>query len=408
MEGASYAPVERFESPLEREPMKAALLFLPVTALALALNGCGAKVSAANAAPPAPEVGVAPVIARSVADTDEFSGRFRAVDRVEVRPRVSGYIASSQFVEGREVKKGDVLFVIDPRPYEADLKRAKAELARAREQLALAGSQRERAQRLLQQNAISREEAEALVSASVQSDANVQAAQAALDVAALNLQWTQVTAPISGVIGRQEVTPGNLVSAGQTLLTTLVSVDPIYVEFDGDEAAYLKYVNPAVAARQSEVQTPVLIGLSNEQGYPHAGVIAFANNELDGETGTIRFRGRLNNSDRRFRPGMFARVKMVSAGRYDADLINDAAVGTDQDLRFVYVVDAANKVEYRKVTLGPLVDGLRVVREGLKPGENIVIEGLPRVRPGITVNPKRIAMGTPSGGTAALAINNAE
>jgi len=349
---------------------------------------------------------VAAVILRSVADTDEFSGRFKAVDRVEVRPRVSGYIASSEFAEGREVKKGDVLFLIDQRPYAAELKRAQAELARAREQLALAGSQRERAQRLLQQNAISREEAEALESASVQSDANVQVAQAALDVAALNLQWTRVTAPISGVVGRQEITPGNLVTAGQTLLTTLVSVDPIYVEFDGDEAAYLKYVNPA-AAGSERAETPVLIGLSNEQGYPHAGVIAFANNELDAATGTIRFRGRLDNTDRRFRPGMFARVKMVSANNYDADLIDDAAVGTDQDLRFVYVVVAGNKVEYRKVTLGPVVDGLRVVREGLKPGENIVVDGLPRVHPGIVVNPKQMAM-VPDESKAALAANNTD
>jgi RND family efflux transporter MFP subunit len=388
--------------------MRALTWFLPATALAMGLNGCGTKVSAAIAAP-APEVAVASVIGRNVVDTDEFSGRFRAVDRVEVRPRVSGYIASSQFVEGREVKRGDVLFVIDPRPYQAELKRAKAELARAREQLALARSQRERAKRLLEQNAISREEAESLESASVQSDANVQAAQAALDVAALNLQWTEVTAPISGVVGRQEVTPGNLVSAGQSLLTTLVSVDPIYVEFDGDEAAYLKYVNPALSAKPSEVQTPVLIGLSNEQGYPHSGVIAFANNELDGETGTIRFRGRLANPDRRFRPGMFARVKMLSAKRYDADLIDDAAVGTDQDLRFVYVLGAANKLEYRKVTLGPMVDGLRVVKEGLQAGESIVVDGLPRVHPGLTVNPKRTTMGAAqSTDKTALTANNAD
>jgi RND family efflux transporter MFP subunit len=386
--------------------MKAALWFLPAAALITTLTGCGKQVSAANAAPPAPEVGVAAVILRSVADTDEFSGRFKAVDRVEVRPRVSGYIASSEFAEGREVKKGDVLFLIDQRPYAAELKRAQAELARAREQLALAGSQRERAKRLLQQNAISREEAEALESASVQSDANVQVAQAALDVAALNLQWTRVTAPISGVVGRQEITPGNLVTAGQTLLTTLVSVDPIYVEFDGDEAAYLKYVNPA-AAGSERAETPVLIGLSNEQGYPHAGVIAFANNELDAATGTIRFRGRLDNTDRRFRPGMFARVKMVSANNYDADLIDDAAVGTDQDLRFVYVVVAGNKIEYRKVTLGPVVDGLRVVREGLKPGENIIVDGLPRVHPGIVVNPKQMAM-VPDESKAALAANNTD
>jgi RND family efflux transporter MFP subunit len=387
-----------------------ALWLLPLAASAALLTGCGAQVSAAIAPPPAPEIPVATVITRSVADTDEFSGRFRAVDRVEVRPRVSGYIAASEFAEGREVAKGDVLFTIDPRPYAAELKRAQADLARAKEQLALAGSQRERAERLLKQNAISREEAESLTSASVQSDANVQSAEAALDVAALNLQWTQVRAPIAGVIGRQEVTPGNLVSAGQTLLTTLVSVDPIYVEFDGDEAAYLKYVNTGAARGQPKVQTPVLIGLTNEQGYPHAGVIAFANNELDANTGTIRFRGRLENADRRFRPGMFARVKMVSAGRYDANLIDDAAVGTDQDLRYVYVLGAANKLEYRRVTLGPLVDGLRVVREGLKPGENLVVDGLARVRPGLQINPKHVVMnaGRSDDHTGAVALNNAD
>jgi RND family efflux transporter MFP subunit len=404
---------------------------------ALSMTGCGgdAAARAAAVAPSPPQVDVAQVVARRVTEFDEFTGRFEAVERVEIRPRVSGYIASVNFAEGREVKKGDVLFVIDPRPYEADYKHAKAQLDQARSQSELAKSERERATRLLQAHAISQEEYDTRVAGLQQADANVEAAQAALDTAALNLTFTRVTAPISGRISRALVTEGNLVTSGQTMLTTLVSLDPIYVRFDGDEQAYLKYTKlarenakerasatvagvgskagaetgksasrnkPLARGNQApngnspeagEAGAAVMVGLADEPGYPHTGVMVFVDNELDPTTGTIRGRARLDNHDRAFTPGLFARVKLMGSNQYDATLVNDSAIGTDQTVRYVLVVGADNKVQYRPVKLGPIIDGLRVITDGLKPGETIVVNGLQRVRPGSPVTPERVAMG---------------
>jgi RND family efflux transporter MFP subunit len=376
-------------------------------AAALTLTGCGsnaaAQAAAAAAAAPPTQVDVAQVVSKQVTEFDEFTGRFEAVERVEIRPRVSGYIASVNFEQGREVKKGDVLFVIDQRPYEADYKHAKAQLDQARSQSTLAKSERERATKLLQAHAISQEEYDTRVAGLEQADANVEAAQAALDTSALNLTFTKVTAPISGRISRALVTEGNLVSTGQTLLTTLVSIDPIYVRFDGDEQAFLRYTKIAREAAQSKAGakgneagttgSPVLVGLANEPGYPHQGVMVFVDNELDPTTGTIRGRAKLDNHDRAFTPGLFARVKLMGSNQYNALLINDSAVGTDQTVRYVLVVGADNKVQYRPVKLGPIIDGLRVVTEGLTAGETIVVSGLQRVRPGSPVTPARVAMG---------------
>jgi RND family efflux transporter MFP subunit len=388
-------------------------IVVPALALSLLIvAGCARNEAApAAAAPPAPQVSVAQVLTRPVTDFDEFTGRFVAVERVEVRPRVSGYIASVALTPGRVVKKGDVLFTIDARPYEAELKRAKAELARARTQLALARSERDRATRLLEMRAISHEEFDSRVAGSEQADANVDVASAALDTAALNLSFTRVESPISGLVSREEVTTGNLVTSGQTLLTTVVSVDKIYAEFEGDERVYLKY---AALSRSGELANardsnlPVWVGLADEQGTPHEGKVVFVDNALDAQTGTIRVRALLDNRERRFTPGLFARVKLVGSGQYQATLINDSAIGTDQNVRYVFAVNPENKVEYRAVKLGPVVDGLRVVREGLKPGEYIVVNGLQRVRPGITVAPQRVAMGVKPGvgvGAPALALN---
>lgn len=371
-------------------------------AAAMTLTGCGSNAAAQQAAaPPPPQVDVAQVVAKQVTEFDEFTGRFEAVDRVEIRPRVSGYISERHFSEGSEVNKGDVLFVIDPRPYEATFKHAKAQLDQARSQAVLAKSERERATKLLQSHAISQEEYDSRVAGLEQADANVEAAQAALDSAALDLSFTRVTAPISGRISRALVTEGNLVTAGQTELTTLVSLDPIYVRFDGDEQAYLKYIKIARDAAKAKEKgnqagttgSPVLVGLANEAGYPHQGVMVFVDNELDPTTGTIRGRAKLENHDRAFTPGLFARVKLMGSNKYDALLINDSAVGTDQTVRYVLVVGADNKVEYRPVKLGPIIDGLRVVTDGLKAGETIVVSGLQRVRPGSPVTPARVAMG---------------
>ena len=369
---------------------------------ALTLTGCGSNASAqAAAAPPPPQVDVAQVVSKQVTEFDEFTGRFEAVERVEIRPRVSGYIASRNFAEGREVQKGDVLFVIDPRPYEADYKHAKAQLDQARSQSVLAKSERERATKLLQSHAISQEEYDTRAAGLEQADANVEAAQAALDQSALNLSWTRVTAPITGRVSRALVTEGNLVTAGQTELTTLVSLDPIYVRFDGDEQAYLKYTKIAREAAQAKVKgneagttgSPVLVGLADEAGYPHQGVMVFEDNELDPTTGTIRGRARLENHDRAFTPGLFARVKLMGSNKYEALMVNDSAVGTDQTVRYVLVVGADNKVQYRPVKLGPVIDGLRVVTDGLHAGETVVVSGLQRVRPGAQVNPEKVAMG---------------
>src|SRR5262245_5979969 len=349
---------------------RSSVVLIPVVvATLLAVAGCAPNEAAPAAAAQAPHVSVARVVSRSVTDFDEFTGKFTAVERVELRPRVSGYIASVALVPGHEVKKGDVLFTIDQRPYQAELKRTEAELARARTQLALSKSERERAVKLLDQHAISREEFDSRVSGNEAAEANLQAASAAVDNAALNLSFTQVRSPIAGLVSREEVTEGNLVSAGQTLLTTVVSVDKIYVEFEGDEQVYLKY---AALARNGEIANsrdtanPVWVGLANESGTPHEGKMVFIDNALDPQTGTIRARALLDNADRKFTPGLFARVKLIGSGKYNAVLVNDSAIGTDQNVRFVFALDAENKVQYRPVKLGPLVDeNLRVVRDGL-------------------------------------------
>jgi RND family efflux transporter MFP subunit len=374
------------------------LLLAAGSIAALLASACARNVAAQQQAAPLPQVTVAAAVSRKVTEFDEFTGRFEAVERVEVRPRVSGYISSVNFTDGNEVKKGEVLFVIDPRPYVAERDKARAQLAQARSQLALAKSERERAVKLLGQHAISQEEFDTRTAGSEQAQASVAAAQAALDAAELDLEFTRVTAPIAGRISRALVTSGNFVANGQTLLTTLVSLDPIYVTFDGDEQAYLRYGKPARASARggsSEPRNPVLVGLANESGYPHQGAMVFVDNALDPATGTIRSRALLDNRERLFTPGLFARIRLLDSAQHDAVLVNDSAIGTDQTVRFVLVVGAGNKVEYRPVQLGPVVDGLRVVQSGLAAGETIVVNGLQRVRPGAQVQAQHVAMGEP-------------
>jgi len=373
------------------------LLLAAAAATASILSGCARNEAAEPNAAPLAQVTVAAAISRKVTEFDEFTGRFEAVERVEVRPRVSGYISSVHFKDGSEVKKGDVLFVIDPRPYVAERDKARAQLAQARSQLILARSERDRATKLLAQHAISQEEFDTRASGLEQGQANVEAAQAALDAAALNLDFTRLTAPISGRIGRALVTSGNFVTNGQTLLTTLVSLDPIYVSFDGDEKVYLKYTKLSRDGAHGG-RNAVQVGLADESGYPHQGVMVFVDNALDPATGTIRSRALLDNGDRLFTPGLFARLRLLGAHEHEAVLINDSAVGTDQTVRYVLVVGAGNKAEYRPVQLGPIVDGLRVVESGLASGETIVVNGLQRVRPGAQVQPQRVAMGEPPTG----------
>jgi RND family efflux transporter MFP subunit len=361
------------------------------------LSGCKSEATTAQQAP-APQVSVASALERDVTEWDEFTGRLEAVESVEVRPRVTGYIESVNFAEGSTVKKGDLLFVIDPRPYRAELSKAEAELARAVARSELAASDAARSKSLVDIKAVSREEYDTRVNASREATANVAAARAAVDATKLNLEFTRVTSPITGRVSKAAVTAGNLVTGGSnaaTLLTTVVSLDPIYVTFEGDEQIYLKYTALAQRGeRQSsrDVANPVLMGLANETDYPRRGAMVFVDNQVDPRTGTIRARASFENKDGFLTPGLFARVKLLGHNSFQAVLVDDRAIGTDQSQKFVYVVDAENKVVYRPVKVGRLTDGLRIVLQGLQPGETVIVNGLQRVRPGVVVAPERIAM----------------
>ena len=391
-----------------RTTVFSSLLAIAITAAAagLALSGCSQDQAAERAAPqPPPQVPVARVIERTITDSETFTGRFSAVHHVNVRPRVTGYISSVNFTDGSMVKKGQVLFVIDPRPYQAIYQEAAAQLDQARSRLALAKSDRARAIKLFAAHAVSREELDTRDANATQAEADVEAARAALDQAALNLSFTRVTSPITGRVGRAIVTAGNLVTSGQTLLTSVVSLNPIYVTFNADEHAYLKFEKyahngSAGAVSSSEGRTApdglgnaVYVGLEDEKGYPHQGRLVFLNNALDSGTGTIRARALLANPDDVFVPGLFARVKLIGNERYKAVLVNDSAIGTDQTVRYVLLVGKNDRIVYRPVELGPIVHGLRVVRSGLSPGDTIVVNGLMRVRPGMQVTPQLVAMG---------------
>ena len=382
---------------------------LAISLLALALAGCGSQ--AAEQAPPAPQVGVAPALQREVSQWDEFSGRIEAVQNVELRPRVSGYIDQVNYVEGQEVKKGDVLFTIDARSYRAELARANAELARARTQAELGRSEAARAKKLAEQQAISTESWEQRRAAADQAVADMQAAQAAVDSARLNLEFTQVRAPIDGRAGRAMVTAGNLVSAGDSasVLTTLVSQDTVFVYFDADEGTFLRYAQMARdGSRPSERggALPVRIGLVGEQGYPHQGKVDFLDNQVARSTGTIRVRALLDNRERLFTPGLFARVQLLGSGRFDAVLVDDKAVLTDQDRKYVYVVDKDGKAQRRDVRLGRSAEGLRIVEQGLAAGDRVVVDGVQKIfMPGMAVEAKPLAQASPPAGRDSAALN---
>ena len=347
-------------------------------------------------APPLQQVTVAEVPQRAIAEWDEFTGRLEAVDQVEIRPRVAGYITRVTFDEGKEVKKGEVLFEIDPRPYQAELARAEAELERARSAAALAASDVLRAGKLVKAQAISREEYDSRTSAEAQGGATVRAAEAAVETARLNLNWTRVRSPISGRVSNAMVTPGNLVEAGPpaTLLTTVVSLDSMYVYFDSDEQTYLRYASQAknTGANWREARLPVHLGLANETGHPHEGRLDFVDNQVDPKTGTIRTRAVFSNRSRALTPGLFARVKVVGSEKTKALLVRDAAIGTDQDRKFVLVLEPADTLAYRPVVPGRLTDGLRIITSGLEAGDRIVVNGLMRVRPGMKVAPTLTTM----------------
>jgi RND family efflux transporter MFP subunit len=359
------------------------------------LSACGRSEAQNAGAPPPPEVSVAQATAKEINEWDELSGRIEATDFVEIRPRVSGYLTSVNFQAGALVKKGDVLFTIDARPFRADAAKADADLKRAETARELARTEVARADKLIAAKAISQQEFDQRTAAVREAEAQARAAQAALSAANLNVEYATIRSPINGRVSRAEITTGNLVSSGQSMLTTVASQDPVHVYFDVDEQQYLKYVSLARTGERAssrEKRNPISMGLANEEGYPHQGFVDFVDNRLDPRAGTMRGRAVFDNKQARFTPGLFAKLKLVGSGTYNAVLINDRAVGTDQSKKFVLVVDKENKATYRPVKLGPVVDGLRVVREGLQGGETIIVNGLQRVRPGMVVNPQKTAM----------------
>ncbi len=356
--------------------------------LPLALVGCSVgEAGNPPPAPPAPQVTTAEVAVRELNDWADFTGRLEAVESVEIRPRVGGYVESVHFAEGGRVAAGELLYQIDPRPYKAEAARLKAERERAQAQLKLAQSYRERAERLLERNAISQEEAERNAADASVAAAELASISAALEAAELNLSFTRVTAPIAGRVSRAIVTAGNLVDAS-VVLTTIVSDEEVYAYFDVDEQTYLEHVQQANAAEESVVQ----VGLINEDGYPHSARLDFVDNQVDPRQGTIRARAILDNRDGQFTPGLFARMKLVSPSRHRAALVDDRAIGTDLGKRFVFVVDDQGVVQYRPVETGRLVEGLRIVNDGLTAGDVVVVNGLQRVRPGVTVAQTRVDM----------------
>jgi multidrug efflux system membrane fusion protein len=387
-----------------------ALTLAALIAAGLAGTSCKKQQAAGAAGGMMPAVTANQPIEREVTDWDEYPGRLESVDMVEVRARVTGYLQEIHFRDGDEVKKGELLFVIDPRPYQAELERWQAELKQAETRLELASNEAARAEKLLQTKAISEEESDSRNKLVTQTAAAIQSGKAMVDTARLNLEYTRITAPISGRVGRKLITEGNLVNAGtgqSTLLTTIVSLDPIYCYFEPDEQSILKYERLAREGKQPSLRGKDMLcelALATETGFPHRGVIDFVDNRIDPTTGTLRIRGLFANPgpDHALEPGAFARVRVPASGKYQALLITDAAIGTDQEKKYVLAVNDQNVLEYRPVQLGPVVDGLRVVRDGIKPGDWIVVNGLMNATPGAKVKADRVAAGGKPLGTNAV------
>lgn len=388
--------MQTFVSWISRSRQPATFSLAVLLIVILSLSACS-KVQTQEAPPPLPQVTAAAAIGREITEWDEFTGRLEAVQSVGVRPRVSGLIGRVSFSEGSLVQQGQVLFELDDRPFQAQVTRLRAELAQATAARERARTELQRAERLSSENAISLEERERRAGISAEAVAHVDAVAAALEAAELDLEFTKVVSPISGRVSRALVTRGNLVSGGQgeaTLLTTVVSVDPIYASFDADEQTFLRYgdrVRRHGAGKAGEL--PIQMALADEQDFPHEGTLQFLDNQLDPSTGTINGRALFRNPDRRLTPGLFVRLRLPGTVSYRGVLVEDRAIGTDLDRRFVLVLAGDKTIEARPVTLGPMVDDLRVVRSGLEAGELVVVNGLQRVRPGARADAQVVAMG---------------
>ena len=351
-----------------------------MTLLAAATAACASEAAPLQQAPPPTPVGATAVVLREVNPWDELTGRIEAIDTVQIRPRVAGYITSVRYREGSDVAAGTVLFTVDARPYQATYARAAAELARAKARVELARIDADRAEKLVASSAIPKAERDTLVSAVVQAQAEVQAAGAAVELARLDVEFTTVRAPFAGRVGQALAKVGDYVAAGPSPspLTTIVSTDPINVYFTGDEPTFLRFADRAIGA-------PAFVGLSNETGFPHEAKIDFVDNRLDESTGTIRFRAVLPNKDHKFTPGLYARVRLNETAAVHAALVDDKAVLTDQDRKYVYVVAKGDVVERRDVKIGRVVDGLRVINDGVHAGDRVIVSGVQKVFPGAHV-----------------------
>jgi multidrug efflux system membrane fusion protein len=378
----------------------ALFLLLPAALLA----GCGEQKPQASAPPP-PEVIVATPVKKNIVDKDEYVGRFVAIDAVEIRARVSGYLEKVHFTDGQTVKQGDLLFTIDKRPFQNIVDQARANLAQARANQAFTEGDLQRAQSLVRDRTISEQVFEQRQQAKRNADASVAANEAAVRQAELDLEYTALRAPVSGHIGDRRVSPGNLVTGGTggstTLLATIVSTDPIRLEFTFDEASYLRYMRLGgdgtkdITSRSGK--TPVALKLLDEKEFAHQGMMDFVDNVIERSSGTIRGRAAFNNPSSLFTPGMFARVQVPASEPYDALTVPDVAIGSEQVRKFVFVVDDQNTAQPRYVTLGSVVDGRRVIKEGLNEKDRVIINGLMRVRPGVKVTPKEEAPAAPQG-----------
>ncbi|MBT9463295.1 MAG: efflux RND transporter periplasmic adaptor subunit [Hydrogenophaga sp.] len=354
-------------------------LFLVATSW---LSGCGGPADAQGGPPQAAPVSVAPAVARTVSDSETFSGRLEAAEFVELRPRVGGVVDKVHFTDGALVSKGQLLFTIDPRPFQAEVARAESQLAAARSRAELATTEVARAQKLLDAKAVSRQEFDQLSSSSRTTDADIKAAQAALRVAQLNLSYTTVRSPIAGRASRANITAGNLVNE-QSVLTSIAGVLRVHAYFDGSEQTFLRI------RATNEKKPAVRMGLANEEGFPHVGTLDFVDNRLNSQTGAIRLRASFDNSKGQFVPGLAARLTMATSAPYAAVLVPERAIGTDQSKKFVVVVGADGQPQFRGVQLGALQGGMRVVGGGqIKAGENVVVDGLQRIIPGVPVAPQ--------------------